>query len=496
MLCHIVTLVLNFSVRRYFILTLGIELLGYDSLFVDLMGLLNMAELGMGTALAINLYKPIAQGDKNSICAIMNLLRRVYFFVGCIVAILGTIMLINIQTFVNKPIADIGYIRIVFGLYLINAVIGYAFSAQKVYLSARQKMYVLSLSAMLLNIISAVIRLAVLVYLNDFILYILVKFIFLNIGNLYIYHYLKKNDEFLFMNKKVQLSSSEMADTKNNMFRLVFQRFSSTIISYTDNLVISSFIGISIIGFFSNYKLLIDSINGIISQILSAISVGMGSYSAEKSPLETNNMLNNLTFFCFVIANFCSVSLIVLVNPFITLWLGSGYLLNITPVIIAIANFYIITCVTSIYDIYTFSGSYKQDMKTPIIEATANIVFSILLVNLFGISGVLIGTTICYIIGTVRRGKKVFKYYFKKSPNDYFVRLLQYVGVTIAAILSTYFLGQLIQINNIYIALLVKACICIIIPNSLVLLIYGKSSEFIYFKTLIINIMNKVRLKS
>lgn len=490
-LCNIVTLFLNFILRKIFLDTLGVELLGYDSLFIDLMGILNVIELGMGTALSINLYKPLAENDEDRIIIIFRLLKKVYYFISLAVLVLGLFMLFNLQYFVNKPISNVGYIRTIFSLYLGNTIINYLFSAQQTYLGAKQKLYILSLTTMTTNIISSIIRIFILIYTKDFILFLLVKFGFLLIGNMYVYLYLRKNDKFIF-NKPRSTHVEDLSSLKKSTSTLVFQRLSTTVLLYTDSLIISKFLGLTVIGLFSNYKLIIASVNSLISQLLSSISVSFASFIAEKKEQDAYNMLNNLTFFCFVVANVSFISLAILLNPFIVLWLGDEFLFNSIPVYVSLVNFYILICITPLYDAYTYSHSFKGDFLTPILEILINVSVSLLLVKYLGITGVFVGTLACYIVGFTRRMCMTFKKYFLVSYLEYLKKQLIYICFTVMSCFIVALAVHLISINNIYIDFVIKASVSIAMPCVLVYIFFHKKAEFIYFRGIIISLIGKL----
>ena len=57
------TLLLSFASRTVFIYVLGAEYLGLNGLFTNILSFLALSELGLGSAIAFLLYKPIAEND-------------------------------------------------------------------------------------------------------------------------------------------------------------------------------------------------------------------------------------------------------------------------------------------------------------------------------------------------------------------------------------------------------------------------------------------------
>lgn len=64
---YLIKLVLSFAVRSYFIKYLGVEYLGLNGLFTNILSFLSLAELGIGTSIVYELYKPLAFDNKEEI---------------------------------------------------------------------------------------------------------------------------------------------------------------------------------------------------------------------------------------------------------------------------------------------------------------------------------------------------------------------------------------------------------------------------------------------
>lgn len=59
---------------------MGVEYLGLNSLFTSILQVLNLAELGVGSAMVYSMYKPIAENDKSTICALLKLYKNTIFY--------------------------------------------------------------------------------------------------------------------------------------------------------------------------------------------------------------------------------------------------------------------------------------------------------------------------------------------------------------------------------------------------------------------------------
>ena len=64
--------------RTIIIYYLGAEFLGLNSCLQSILQVLNLAELGVGSAMVFSMYKPIAENDTEKLCALLNLYKRYY----------------------------------------------------------------------------------------------------------------------------------------------------------------------------------------------------------------------------------------------------------------------------------------------------------------------------------------------------------------------------------------------------------------------------------
>ncbi|MGO4277130.1 hypothetical protein AB4Z22_46090, partial [Paenibacillus sp. TAF58] len=116
-----------FIVRKAFLDTLGNELLGLTSLYTNIIGLLSIVELGIGSAIIYSLYKPFAENDQVKVKGYLNFYSKFYNNVGFIILVLGISMTFFLQLFIKDQI-NLLDAQLYFLLFLINTIISYFFS--------------------------------------------------------------------------------------------------------------------------------------------------------------------------------------------------------------------------------------------------------------------------------------------------------------------------------------------------------------------------------
>ena len=86
---QIITNFFKFVTQVIFVRTLSIEYLGVNGLFSNILTMLSLAELGVGTAILYNMYKPLAQNDQSRIKGLMNFYKETYTKIGIFVLAAG-----------------------------------------------------------------------------------------------------------------------------------------------------------------------------------------------------------------------------------------------------------------------------------------------------------------------------------------------------------------------------------------------------------------------
>lgn len=86
---YAVNLIMGVICRMIFTRTLAADYLGINGLFTNILTMLSLAELGIGSAIGYALYKPLANDDKPKIASLMKFYARCYYVIGAVVAVLG-----------------------------------------------------------------------------------------------------------------------------------------------------------------------------------------------------------------------------------------------------------------------------------------------------------------------------------------------------------------------------------------------------------------------
>jgi len=479
-----------FISRKIFIHFLGADYLGINGLFTNVLSVLSLAELGIGSAIIYSLYKPIAEHDNNKISALMYFYKKAYRIIGIIVLFLG-IAVFPFLDFIIKDKPNIQHVNFYFFLFLADTVISYFFAYRRSLIIANQKQYIVTschyAQMILLNIIQSLI----LIITRNFLIFLVVKIVCTFLENIIVSKIANKMYPEIEYSNKHKIDSTTKNELSKNIKAIVIHKSGDVVVNSADNILISSLIGIYYVGMYSNYYLIIFAITGIIWQIFNSITASVGNLNALESKEKTHKMYRNILFLNFWIIVFCSISFFVLANNFIQLWLGKEFLLATVTVLILAINFYFTAIRRTTITFRDSLGIFYKDRYKTCVEAIIKITISIILAKACGILGIFIGTLISTILVPFWVEPYVlYKYGFEEKAKEYFILFAKYTIIAILSGIITWLAcGAFVSVS--WVTLFVKAGICVIIPNIIFLLVFYKTDEFKYFVSVVKHIIFK-----
>lgn len=490
--------IISFIARIFFIRYLGSEYLGLDGLFTNILTILSLAELGVGSAMTFSLYEPIANNDKEKIKSLMRVYKLAYRLIGIIVIILGIGMLPIYRNFMNE-VPDIANLNIIFLLFAFNTAISYFYAYKKSLIVCDQKKYITTIVKYICYFILNALQIVVLVITHNYILFLICQVIFTFIEN--VVNSIKADKMYPYLKEKniEKLDDKEKDKIKKNVFAMLFHKIGSVIVNSTDNIIISKYVGLIQLGLYSNYYMVTNALVIITNQVFDAIVASVGNLGTTKDLKKIVTTFNRTFLLNFWIFGLLSCTLAVIFNDFITIWLGEEYIFEIYTVYIIVISFYLRGIRRSCITFRDALGIFWYDRYKPVIECIINIVVSIILAKTMGVMGVFIGT----IISTVTTSLWVeplvlYKYGFKEKLREYFKKFTVYsfIGI-IAFFVMNYICGLITEIS--IISFILKGIICVILFNIVFIFCLYRTEEFKYYlnfvKQLLVKIKNKISPK-
>ncbi|MFV0249432.1 MAG: lipopolysaccharide biosynthesis protein [Bacilli bacterium] len=486
LITQILTVLINFIVKTVFIKMLSNEYLGINGLFSNIITMLSLADLGIGMAIPYSLYEPLAKNDKKRIKILMKFYSKIYNIIGIVVLLIG-LSLIPFLEFLIKDIPDISHLGFIYSLFVLHSASSYFFIYKKFLVDSDQLSYITSRIVFIFSTILSVVQIIILLLFKNYILFLFASVVFVVLQNLVISSKVNKMYPYIKDKEEGNLNKEDVKDITKNVSSLFIYKVGTVITNGTDNIVISKFIGLIAVGFYSNYLLIINSLNNIVNQIFNSITSSIGNLVVTTNSKRSYRIYENLNFFSFWLYGLCSICIMVMINPFISLWIGSEYTLGIEVVFLLASNLYTMGMQNVTNSFRNSYGLFYIARFRPVIMVIINIVVSILLVQFIGIAGVIIGTIFSRLVTTTWLDPYiVHNHGFKISPKKYYLKYSLYLLVFILTNWIVYFVTSKIIISNIFMWILV-GIISVALVNIIFLLIFFKTSEFKYFYNKIIS---------
>lgn len=484
---NVLTIIVGLVAQAVFIKILGSEYLGLNGLFSNVISMLGIVELGMGSAIIYNMYKPIAENDHEKIKSLMQFYKKSYRIITLIISIIGIMIIPFIKYIVDieSITVDIN-VYLVYILFLLETICSYILSYKRSMLYADQKEYITNIIHMGYTVLVNTMQLTFLYFTHDYYLYLIIKVMMRLVENIVISSYVNRRYSYLLDNKVTKLDSKTEKDIFQKIRALFFHKIGTFIVSGTDNIIISKYLGLVTVGLYSNYYMIINAVQTVINHIIQATRAGVGNLLVTESKTKQFDIFNKIRFVNFWISCFSSICIFVIMDSFITIWIGYKFVLPTKVLLVLVINFFIVSSRSTYGAFKEAAGIFYEDRFVPIIESILNIVLSIIFVKKFGLMGVFMGTIASgLVLWCYSYPKYVYNKLFGRKISDYMKETIYYFIIFILIAGFTYSLAILISFDNVYLQLISNVLIALIVPNVIMLLLFSKDENFKYFINMI-----------
>lgn len=480
---NVLTIIVGLVAQAVFIKILGSEYLGLNGLFSNVISMLGIVELGMGSAIIYNMYKPIAENDHEKIKSLMQFYKKSYRIITLIISIIGIMIIPFIKYIVDieSITVDIN-VYLVYILFLLETICSYILSYKRSMLYADQKEYITNIIHMGYTILVNTMQLTFLYFTHDYYLYLIIKVMMRLVENIVISSYVNRRYSYLLDNNVTKLDSKTEKDIFQKIRALFFHKIGTFIVSGTDNIIISKYLGLVTVGLYSNYYMIINAVQTVINHIIQATRASVGNLLVTESKTKQFDIFNKIRFVNFWISCFSSICIFVIMDSFITIWIGYKFVLPTKVLLVLVINFFIVSSRSTYGAFKEAAGIFYEDRFVPIIESLLNIVLSIIFVKKFGLMGVFMGTIGSgLVLWCYSYPKYVYNKLFGRKISDYMKETIYYFIIFILIAGFTYSLAILISFDNVYLQFISNVLIALIVPNVIMLLLFSKDENFKYF---------------
>lgn len=475
-IAQFIILLINFGTRKIFIIAFGENYLGISGLYSNILSVLSLAELGVGSAILYCLYKPVAENDFKHINALINYYKKLYRIIGLLVAVIGLLVVPFLHYLVNIE-ADIGNITLYYLLYLTNVVVSYFLVYKTAILTADQKNYVIKICTALVQIVQFIVLSIVAISFHNYTLYLTLQILFSILTNIVCSAVASKRYPFINGNNKIDLK--EKKTIWKNIKAMFSYQIGNVIVNHTDNILISLLISTVTVGFYSNYSMVISAVSTFAMLLFTSVQASIGNLAAKEDAEKQYDVFKKLSIVGFCIASFATVSFLTLFQDFITILYTDHYLLEFNVVVVCSLNFYMVNILQPVYCYRNTVGLFRQTKMIMIYTAVVNIILSLLLGKICGLFGILIATFISRLVTNFwYEPIKLYKHYFNRSPKEFFINQVKDALFTL--LMAVILLGLSLPLNiiNIYVRFFIKIFLCILVPCLIFFIRFRKTDVF------------------
>ncbi len=471
-------LILQFICRTIFIKTLGSEYLGLNGLFTNILNILSFSELGLGNAIVYNMYKPLANKDYKEVSKLLRLYKKCYNFIALFIFVAGLLCIPFLNNLIGETPDIHENIYLIYILFLLQSLTSYFITYRRSLISADQKEYMCSNADLFSEVIASILKIFVLLVFKNYILFLVIQISRNIIANIILYIKSKKLYPEVDEKSVDNLPKEQTKEIFKNVKDLMLYKISSSINSGTDNIIITKLIDLTTVGIASNYSLLIGAVNQVIMNIMISFTASIGNLNVKDSVENREKVFYVLNFIVTWIYGFCAVMLVVFLNPFVNIWIGSEYTLTLSVVLALMLEFYVCGVQYAGYNYAITTGLFKKAKWGAFISAIINIILSIILGIKFGIFGIFLATGLSRLcVQTWLDPYLVFKYEFKKSSKEYFMKFIRNFIFVMINLIICYLIFNNITINNI-VVLLICVILCAILSNVIFIILFHSTWEF------------------
>ncbi|HBC83894.1 MAG TPA: hypothetical protein DCZ30_00065, partial [Clostridiales bacterium] len=392
-LSNVLTIIVGVIAQAVFLKNLGTEFLGLNGLFTNIISMLAIVELGIGNAIIYNLYKPLANNNIEAIKSLMAFYKKSYRIIASLVSIIGIAIIPFLSYFVETVEVSVN-INLIYLLFLIEVVCSYLLSYKRSILFADQKNYIINYIHIGYTIVLNILQILILIITKNYYLYLIIKIIMRILENIIITLYVNKKYDYLKDDDCAKLNNDTEKDIFKKVKALFFHKVGTFIINGTDNLIISKMISLAVVGLYSNYYMIINAVQTVFKQIIQATTASVGNLLITEDKNKCFDIFKKIRFLNFWVACFSSISVLIVMDSFIIIWLGKEYILPEIVLFALVFNLYQKLMRNVYMSFKEAAGIFHEDRFIPIIEAILNIFFSIVLCRIIGLAGVFLGTII------------------------------------------------------------------------------------------------------
>lgn len=450
MIFYAANMLISFLSRKVFLDRLGAEVLGLNSTAASWFQFLNLAELGIGTAIGVTLYKPLAEKNQQAINEIVSLQGWFYRRVAYVIIAAACVMMLFFPRIFAETELPLWYAYGSFGVLLFSALLGYFANYKQIVLSANQQQYQITRtysSALLVKVVFQMI--AVTVFKNGFLWWLILEFVFAILGSWFLNWQIRRScPELKTRIEDGAALRKKYPDILLKVKQLFVHKISTFALTQTPTLLIYPLLGaLAIVTEYNNYLLISTSLLSLFNAIFNGMNAGVGNLVAEGDKSRIGRVFKELFSTRFLLIATASYCFFKLASPFVSVWFGSEYVLSQDVVLLVTLHFFI-RGTREVVDSFINAYGLFFDLWAPVTEAVINVGCSLLFGYFWGLTGILGGVLLSQVlIIFIWKPILLYRHGFQQSIAGYIAMYAKHLVLYALAIAAVSKIFSLIPID-------------------------------------------------
>lgn len=489
-LSNFIILLLGFWQRDAFIRVLGKTLLSVNTLYADILSMLSLAELGIGTALNYSLYKPVANQDREKIKSYMRLYKKAYLAIAGVIALIGLVLTPFLPYLIKEEERggiSVRNLMIYYLIFLFNTVSTYFVAYKYSLANAEQRGYIQTNITTITKIVTVMVQIVVLITTENFLLFLLVQAVIELLQKIAVSLYFNRLYPYLRDRNVEKLTKEETDVVVTKSKALMCHKIGDVARLQTDSIIITGFIHVDAVGFVGNYNYVITYAANFINLIFNSVISGFGNLIATETKEKQYRIFKVYRFFACWLYGFAAVGFWFLLTPLVTgLWLDESWKLGQTVLTLILVDFYFKGGRIVLLNYKIAAGVFEQDKYLPLVQGAVNLVLSIIGAKWIGLAGVYVGTVISGVLANLIRPLIIYRDCFEEHVGAYFRDSVKYIGAILGIVIILIPVKSLLLIHVNLLTFLLMAFIITMVYNLVFFVLFRKTGEFAYLWDILI----------
>ena len=488
-----VTLILPFIIRMVIIRQIGAEYLGLDSLFASILQILNLTELGFSSAVIYSMYRPIADNDTDTLCAILRYYRKVYAAIGTIIFVAGLALLPFLPKLIHGTYPEAINLYVLYLIYLVNTAISYwLFAYKSSLLNAYQRQDVISIINTVVRLTTYLLQIILLVTTHNYYYYagaLILSSVATNICTAIL---TKKMYPHLFC--RGQLGLEVRKDINIKVKGLLIEKLCSTSRNAFDSVFVSAFLGLTQNAMYNNYYYVLSGVTAILVVFSQSIQAGVGNSIATESIEKNYQDMTKINFAYMWLSGMCTACLLCLCQPFMLVSFNDPNLLFSTPTLVLFCAYFYLLKMGDIRSVYAeANGLWWYNRHRSVCEAVANVVLNYVLGRFFGVNGIIAASMISLFVFNFLWGSNIIfhQYYKGITSREYFLTHAFYAAVTLVSCTVCYLICVRVPVENLILNMVCRLMICGVVSLAIYFTVYNRTKYYKMCKPWVLNMIRR-----